>query len=91
MIAIYFLAVIGIGIYLKRFTSTGEDFFLAAAKTACALITATSFMARPSFLRKTFHIYCLLLLLGSFCSGGVGFWRRCKSRKRENCCSYPHG
>lgn len=29
IIAIYFLAVIAIGIYLKRFAKTGEDFFLA--------------------------------------------------------------
>jgi len=86
MIAIYFLAVIGIGIYLKRFTSTGEDFFLAAAKTACALITTTSFMARLSFLRKTFHIYCLLLLLGSFCSGGARILAALQIAKRENCC-----
>jgi len=29
IIAIYFLAVLGIGFYLKRFAKTGEDFFLA--------------------------------------------------------------
>src|SRR5215472_2412966 len=29
IIAIYFLLVLGIGFYLKRFATTGEDFFLA--------------------------------------------------------------
>src|SRR2546429_9937890 len=29
IIAIYFLAVLAIGFYLKRFAQTGEDFFLA--------------------------------------------------------------
>src|SRR5277367_3859613 len=29
IIGIYFLAVVGIGLYLKRFAKTGEDFFLA--------------------------------------------------------------
>src|SRR5258707_5493503 len=29
IIAIYFLAVLGIGFYLKRFAKTGEDFFMA--------------------------------------------------------------
>ncbi len=29
IIALYFAMVIGIGIYLKKFTKTGEDFFLA--------------------------------------------------------------
>jgi len=29
IIALYFVAVLGIGFYLKRYTKTGEDFFLA--------------------------------------------------------------
>ncbi len=29
IIAIYFAVVLGIGIYLKKFVSTGEDFFMA--------------------------------------------------------------
>jgi SSS family solute:Na+ symporter len=29
IIVLYFFAVIGIGFYLKRYTKTGEDFFLA--------------------------------------------------------------
>ena len=29
VIALYFVMVLGIGFYLKRFTKTGEDFFLA--------------------------------------------------------------
>jgi hypothetical protein len=34
IIAIYFVLVLGIGFYLKRFAATGEDFFLAAEMTA---------------------------------------------------------
>ncbi|HWF09302.1 MAG TPA: hypothetical protein VG297_12620, partial [Bryobacteraceae bacterium] len=29
IIAIYFVMVLGIGLYLRRYTTTGEDFFLA--------------------------------------------------------------
>ena len=32
IIAIYFVMVLGIGIYLKRYAKSGEDFFLAGAK-----------------------------------------------------------
>ena len=32
IIAIYFVAVLGIGFYLKRYTKTGEDFFLAGPR-----------------------------------------------------------
>ena len=32
IIALYFVFVLGIGIYLRRFTKTGEDFFLAGRK-----------------------------------------------------------
>ena len=32
IIAFYFLAVIGIGFYLKRFAKTGEDFFLPGGR-----------------------------------------------------------
>ncbi len=34
VIALYFVFVLGIGIYLKRFTGTGEDFFLAGRKNS---------------------------------------------------------
>ncbi|MFQ5824001.1 MAG: hypothetical protein ACE5JB_08105 [bacterium] len=34
IIALYFIFVLGIGIYLKRFTGTGEDFFLAGRKNS---------------------------------------------------------
>jgi len=34
VIALYFAFVLGIGFYLKRFTKTGEDFFIAGEKTA---------------------------------------------------------
>ena len=29
IIAVYFVLVLGIGFYLKKFTNTGEDFFMA--------------------------------------------------------------
>lgn len=34
VIAIYFIAIIGIGLYLKKFASTGEDFFLAGRRNS---------------------------------------------------------
>src|SRR5947209_18525517 len=42
IIAIYFLAVLGIGFYLKRFAKTGEDFFLAGREM-------TAWVARLAF------------------------------------------
>jgi len=44
IIAIYFLVVLGIGLYLKRFASTGEDFFLAGRKMT-AWIAGLSFIS----------------------------------------------
>jgi SSS family solute:Na+ symporter len=44
VIAIYFMMVIGIGFYLKRFTQTGEDFFLAGREMT-AWIAGLSFVA----------------------------------------------
>lgn len=44
VIALYFVAVIGIGFYLKRFTKTGEDFFLAGREMT-AWICGLSFVA----------------------------------------------
>ena len=44
IIAIYFCAVIGIGFYLKRYTKTGEDFFLAGREMT-AWIAGLSFLA----------------------------------------------
>jgi SSS family solute:Na+ symporter len=44
IIALYFVAVIGIGFYLKRFTKTGEDFFLAGREMT-AWIAGLSFLA----------------------------------------------
>jgi SSS family solute:Na+ symporter len=44
VIAIYFVAVLGIGFYLKRFTQTGEDFFLAGREMT-AWIAGLSFLA----------------------------------------------
>jgi SSS family solute:Na+ symporter len=34
IIAIYFVFIIGIGLYLRRFTKTGDDFFLAGRKNS---------------------------------------------------------
>ncbi len=44
IIAIYFVMVLGIGFYLKRFTNTGEDFFLAG-RDMTAWIAGLSFVS----------------------------------------------
>lgn len=44
IIAIYFAIVLGIGFYLKRFTKTGEDFFLAGREMT-AWVAGLSFLA----------------------------------------------
>src|SRR5450432_2784764 len=44
IIAVYFIMVIGIGFYLKRYTKTGEDFFLAGREMT-AWIAGLSFLA----------------------------------------------
>src|ERR1700685_273848 len=44
IIVIYFIAVLGIGFYLKRYTSTGEDFFLAGREMT-AWVAGLSFLA----------------------------------------------
>lgn len=44
IIVLYFAVVLGIGYYLKRFTSTGEDFFLAGRKMT-AWIAGLSFIS----------------------------------------------
>src|ERR1039457_4676077 len=44
IIAIYFLMVLGIGLYLKRFAGTGEDFFMAGRKMT-AWIAGLSFIS----------------------------------------------
>ncbi|MBV9765927.1 MAG: sodium:solute symporter family protein [Acidobacteriaceae bacterium] len=44
VIALYFVMVLGIGFYLKRFTKTGEDFFLAG-RDMSSWIAGLSFVA----------------------------------------------
>src|SRR3982750_3723750 len=44
IIGIYFVMVLGIGLYLKRFTKTGEDFFLAG-RDMSSWIAGLSFVA----------------------------------------------
>lgn len=44
IVAIYFLVVLGIGFYLKKFTNTGEDFFMAGRKMT-AWIAGLSFIS----------------------------------------------
>ncbi|HJZ96983.1 MAG TPA: sodium:solute symporter family protein [Candidatus Solibacter sp.] len=44
IIILYFVAVLGIGFYLKKFTQTGEDFFLAGREMT-AWIAGLSFLA----------------------------------------------
>src|SRR5437764_2015129 len=44
IIVVYFIAVLGIGFYLKRYTKTGEDFFLAGREMT-AWVAGLSFLA----------------------------------------------
>lgn len=44
IIVIYFIAVVGIGFYLKKFADTGEDFFLAGRKMT-AWVAGLSFIS----------------------------------------------
>ena len=44
IIVIYFVVVLGIGFYLKKFASTGEDFFMAGRKMT-AWIAGLSFIS----------------------------------------------
>jgi len=44
IIAVYFALVLGIGFYLKRYTKTGEDFFMAGREMT-AWIAGLSFVA----------------------------------------------
>src|ERR1700735_4320351 len=44
IIAIYFLAVLAIGLYLKRFATSGEDFFLAGREMT-AWVAGLSFVS----------------------------------------------
>ncbi len=44
IIVLYFLAVLGIGFYLKRYTKSGEDFFLAGRQMT-AWVAGLSFLA----------------------------------------------
>lgn len=44
IIVIYFLFVVGIGVYLKKFTKTGEDFFMAGREMT-AWIAGLSFLS----------------------------------------------
>ena len=44
IIALYFVMVLGIGLYLKRYTTTGEEFFLAG-RDMSAWVAGLSFLA----------------------------------------------
>src|SRR5579862_6450987 len=44
IIALYFVVVLGIGLYLRRYTTTGEDFFLAG-RDMSAWVAGLSFVA----------------------------------------------
>lgn len=44
IIALYFVMVLGIGLYLRRYTTTGEDFFLAG-RDVSAWVAGLSFLA----------------------------------------------
>src|SRR4051812_3285732 len=44
IIAIYFIVVLGIGVYLKRYVSTGEDFIMAGRRMT-AWVAGLSFIS----------------------------------------------
>ena len=48
IIILYFLAVLGIGFYLKRFTKTGEDFFLAGREMTAWMLNGPWKLASTS-------------------------------------------
>ena len=64
IIAIYFLAVLGIGFYLKRFAQSGEDFFLAGREM-------TAWVAGLSFLSANLGSLELLGWAGSSYQYGI--------------------
>ena len=64
IIVIYFLFVVGIGIYLKRFTKTGEDFFMAGREM-------TAWIAGLSFLSANLGALELLGWAGSSYEYGI--------------------
>ncbi len=64
IVAIYFLFVIGIGIYLKKYTKTGEDFFMAGRKM-------TAWIAGLSFLSANLGALELLGWAGSAYEYGI--------------------
>src|ERR1700704_5529349 len=60
IIALYFLAVLAIGFYLKRFAQSGEDFFLAGREL-------TAWVAGVSFVSANLGSLELLGWAGSSC------------------------
>lgn len=64
IIAIYFIAVIGIGFYLKRFANSGQDFFLAGREM-------TAWVAGLSFLSANLGSLELLGWAGSSYQYGI--------------------
>ena len=46
IVAIYFVIVLGIGFYLKKFAGTGEDFFMAGRKMTAWIAGLSS--SRPT-------------------------------------------
>jgi SSS family solute:Na+ symporter len=44
VIALYFIGVLGVGLYLKKYTKTGEDFFLAGRRNS-AWVAGLAFLA----------------------------------------------
>jgi SSS family solute:Na+ symporter len=64
IIVIYFLFVVGIGIYLKKFTRTGEDFFMAGREM-------TAWIAGLSFLSANLGALELLGWAGSAYEYGI--------------------
>ena len=64
IIVIYFVFVVGIGVYLKKFTKTGEDFFMAGREM-------TAWIAGLSFLSANLGALELLGWAGSSYEYGI--------------------
>src|ERR1035441_10980266 len=63
IVVLYFIAVVSIGFYLKKYTKTGDDFFLAGREMT-AWVAGLSFRSEEhtSELQSLRHLVCRLLL-----------------------------
>ena len=80
IVVLYFAMVIGIGFYLKRYTNTGEDFFLAGRSMTAWVAGLSSVAANLGALElmgwaSAAYQYGILPLIGI----GLGLSRPCFS------------